>query len=187
MNKFDKLYQTIIEKVTKHKQALYITSPILNTKDSNVYDLYKKFPKNEMVEPELNPHMTLFYSPNAEGYNQTEVLEYLKDKLQDKEFSANLAKFHVFENVGDDEDQDCLDIKIEVSDELKELQKEIVKYLKKNVNTLQIDYPKWQPHMTIGYYEHGKIPDYGEIDPIGIVVKDFFCKFGDSSSKKYNL
>jgi len=95
-----------------------------------------------MVEPELNPHMTLFSSPNAEGYNQPEILEYLKDKLHDKEFSANLAKFHVFENVGVNNDQDCLVIKIEVNDELKELQKEIVDYLKKNVDTLQIDYPR---------------------------------------------
>jgi len=49
MNKFNKLYESILEKVTKHKQALYIASPILNTKDSNVYDLYKNFPKRKWL------------------------------------------------------------------------------------------------------------------------------------------
>jgi len=41
--------------------------------------------------------------------------------------------------------------------------------------------------MTIGYYEHGNVPDHSNFEPIEIILKDFFCKFGDSSSKKYKM
>jgi len=164
--------QFINEKQVTNKQALYIACPFVK---SQVKVLYERFPIDDMKEPELNPHMTLFYSPNANGYEKQDILDFLGESLKDVEFEGQLTKYKVFKNT-EDGTSDCLVVNIEVEDKLKHLRKTIVDYLKNNVDNLEITYPVWNPHMTIGYYEIGQIPKYDKFDPIDITLTNFFCK-----------
>jgi len=171
------------EKVVKNKQTLYIACEF---QKQQVKTLYDKFPVEDMKEPELDPHMTVFYSPNAEGFDKKEVLIFLKSALKDVEYEGILKKYKVFKDT-EDGTSDCLVVEIEVCDELKKIQKVIVNFLKNKVNDLKITYPTWKPHMTIGYYEKGEIPKHEKFEPIKITLKNFFCKFGGSESKQYKL
>lgn len=171
------------EKVVKNKQALYIACEF---QKNQVKELYAKFDVKEMKEPELNPHMTVFYSPNAEGYNKKEVQTFLKSALKDMEFEATLSKYKVFKDT-EEGTSDCLVVEVSVCDELKKIRKVIVDFLKDKVDDLEITYPIWKPHMTIGYYEKGEIPKHEKFEPIEITLNNFFCKFGGSATKEYKL
>ena len=102
------------------------------------------------------------------------------------EFEAVLSKYKVFKGT-EEGTSDCLVVEVDVNDELKRIRKVIVDFLKDKVENLEITYPTWNPHMTIGYYEKGQIPDYEKFEPIEITLKNFFCRFGGSESKKYKL
>ena len=82
---------------------------------------------------------------------------------------------------------DCLVVEIDVSDEMKRIRKVIVDFLKDKVENLEITYPVWKPHMTIGYYKIDEVPEHKKFEPIKITLKNFFCKFGGSETKKYKL
>lgn len=173
----------IIEKKVENKSALYIACPF---DEEQVKELYKNFPRKDMMEPELDPHMTLFYSPMASGYDKEEILKYLKEALADKKFEGNLTKYKVFHGV-DEGRSDCLVVEVNVDKELKELRRQVVDKIKKSVENLEITYPTWKPHMTIGYYEVDKVPKHEKFEPVEITLENFFCKFGDSESKEYKL
>ncbi|MBW3020877.1 2'-5' RNA ligase family protein [Candidatus Woesearchaeota archaeon] len=173
----------ILEKKITKKDVLYIACPF---DKEQVKSLYENFPKKDMREAEDKPHMTVFYSPNANGFDKDELLKFLRSSLKDQEFTGKLTKYKVFKGT-DDGESDCLVVEVQVDDQFKKIRKIIVNFLKDKCDNLEITYPTWKPHMTIGYYEVGQVPEHGDFEPVDITLKNFFCKFGDSSTKPYKL
>jgi len=171
----------------EEKKTLYLFGKIPE-------DIHQKYHKNleideSLLELETDPHMTFLYLPEpVEGMTENQMYECIKPFLSGKTFTVKTKAYEVFKGVGFNEEEDaadCLVVRLEATDEMKEIREAIKKELLVSGCKFKETYPEFKPHMTIGYFEKGKTPVFeNTFESEEIELPEIQFQFGGSDKEK---
>jgi 2'-5' RNA ligase len=153
--------------------------------DYTIHELCKGFVDMRMVKEEENQaHITVFYSPKVLGISPEKMFDAVKESIPEGFIPGfSTAGMEVFEGV-DEGTRDCLVVRMQPSDEMKEWQNSIKnKLIESGATEVELTYPDWKPHMTLGYFEVGEAPELPENFPIVFIPVDgSYIQYGGSES-----
>ena len=161
-------------------------------------DFQKKYYENldvcdeDTLEMERDPHMTFLYLPEpVRGMSGREMYECIQPLLQGKSFTVTTKAYEVFKGVGFNEEKDaadCLVVRLEASDEMKEIREEVKQKLKDSGCEFTETYPEYKPHMTIGYFKKGKTPMFeNTFEAEEILLPEIQFQYGGSDKERQSF
>lgn len=138
----------------------------------------------DLKEDEIQPHMTFLYLPHpVEDIDEEKLYEVIKPILSGKSFTIKTKKYDVFKGV-EGGTRDCLIVKLEVPQELKDVREEVKKAIEKAGGKFEETYKEYKPHMTLGYYSLGSKFNLPKFESEEITIPEIKFQYGGSDKPK---
>jgi len=181
-------FKVFLEKSNEdNKQTLYIWADLpkdLHTKYLDRLELNEE----DIIEVEDKPHMTFLYLPEpVEGITEEKAFDVIKPILEGKEFDETfLSHYEIFKGTSweEDNDSDCVVVRLKVPHQLVEVRDEVKKALKDAGCTAEETFKEYKPHMTIAYVKPDTKVDLKDIDEDEVYLKNFGFQWGGSDKAK---